>query len=45
MDSGYPKLLSVGFEGIPDMLDAAVVWSGNGKTYFFKGNYFNNTRQ
>ncbi|XP_022251649.1 matrix metalloproteinase-16-like [Limulus polyphemus] len=40
MDSGYPKDISVGFEGIPDNVDAALVWSGNGKTYFFKGKQY-----
>jgi len=37
MDKGYPKPISTGFAGIPDKIDAAFVWSGNGKTYFFKG--------
>ena len=36
-DEGYPKLISKGFDGIPDNIDAAFVWSGNGKIYFFKG--------
>ena len=36
-DKDYPKLISKGFDGIPDNLDAAFVWSGNGKIYFFKG--------
>lgn len=40
MDKGYPKLISTGFAGIPDSIDAAFIWSGNGKTYFFKGEYF-----
>ena len=37
LDSGYPKELSEGFAGVPDNIDAALVWSGNGKIYFFKG--------
>lgn len=37
MATGYPKEISVGFAGIPNDVDTAFVWSGNGKTYFFKG--------
>lgn len=36
-DSDYPKNISIGFMGIPSNVDAAFVWSGNGKTYFVKG--------
>ena len=36
LDSDSPKLISKGFVGIPNDIDAAFVWSGNGKIYFFK---------
>ena len=40
-DSGYPKPISKGFAGIPNFIDAAFVWSGNGLIYFFKnGDYY-----
>ena len=34
----YPRQLSKGFPAIPGDIDAAFVWGGNGKIYFFKGN-------
>ena len=41
MDNGYPKRIDSKFTGIPDNIDAAFVWSGNSKIYFFKGpNYW-----
>jgi matrix metalloproteinase-14 (membrane-inserted) len=32
--------MSVGFPGIPPNIDTAFVWSGNGKIYFTKDNFF-----
>ena len=39
-DPGYPKLISKGFVGIPNKVDAVFVWSGNEKIYFFKGSKY-----
>lgn len=40
MDGDYPKDINDGFTGIPDNVQASMVWSGNGKIYFFKGTLF-----
>lgn len=37
---GNPLLISSRFPGLPRNLDAAFVWSGNGKLYFIKGNSY-----
>ncbi|KAF2887383.1 hypothetical protein ILUMI_18790 [Ignelater luminosus] len=31
------QLIAYGFPGIPNDIDASLMWSGNGKMYFFKG--------
>ncbi|XP_072495862.1 vitronectin isoform X2 [Notamacropus eugenii] len=45
LDPGFPKNISVGFQNIPDNLDAAVAlpahsYSGQEHAYFFKGNQY-----
>lgn len=40
MDGAYPKEINEGFTGVPNNLDAALVWGGNGKIYFYKGTKF-----
>lgn len=37
LQSGYPMEISAEFAGVPSDLDAAFVWSGNGRIYFVKG--------
>ena len=35
-EPGYPKSISGAWGGIPNNIDTAFEWAGNGKTYFFK---------
>lgn len=45
--SGFPKLISSVFNGVPGNLDAVFVWAKDNNTYFFKGTmyYKYNTRE
>jgi len=45
MANGYPKKITLEFPGLPSSIDAAFVWSGNGRPYFVKGgDYYRFTR-
>lgn len=45
LSSSYPHSIASEFPGVPSNLDAAFVWSGNGKPYFFKDDkYYRFTR-
>ena len=39
VETGYPRPISEGWDGLPGNLDAAFTWT-NGKTYFFKGSKY-----
>ncbi|KAK9704416.1 Hemopexin [Popillia japonica] len=39
IDSGYPKMISSGWPGLPGNIDAAFTYK-NGKSYFFKGRQY-----
>ena len=39
VSSGYPKLISDVWIGVPDNIDGAFTWTNN-RTYFFKGNTY-----
>ena len=39
--AGYPKRILDGWPGLPSNIDAAVTWTGNSRTYFFKGAILN----
>lgn len=38
--SGYPRQISSDWTGLPNNVDAAFTWSGNGRIYFIKGNQY-----
>jgi matrix metalloproteinase-14 (membrane-inserted) len=40
LNSGYPKPISAEFTNLPSDLNAAFIWSGNGKLYFTKGTQY-----
>jgi len=39
VESGYPRFISSGWDGLPSNIDAAFTWT-NGKTYIFRGSKY-----
>ena len=40
MERGFPRSIESGFPGVPENIDAALVWARNNKIYLFKGSRY-----